>query len=360
MVTEQISRFSLLATMSNDMSSEDRRDLLRKVTDTIGKGAGPGGDTGMARLDDLLASVASDYAIQVRSELAKLVATSPLFGRTASVFALDDIEVAGPILKHSRALSDATLLQVIAKNSQAHMMAVTQRQEISSTISHALVEAGDDTVVASLLSNDKAKIAHETFEAVSVRAQTSTLLQAPLVRREDLPVEMLNDLYLKVEAGLRLEIVSKFNSISSEELEKAFQRSRKRIATQNNGLPDDFGAARARIDDLARRGFLTPPGLATLLREGAKGRTAFNIAFAQLANVDFDLVQRTVSARDMDTIALLCRGAGFDRALYLTITIALKTSDEGPAAEELGRLYESVPVQAAQRALRFWKARAAA
>jgi uncharacterized protein (DUF2336 family) len=358
-MNDQPSRYSMLANMSNDMSSEDRREILRKVTAAIGKNAVPDNDPGMARLDDLLASLAADYAVQVRAELATLVAATPLFSRTASVFALDDIEVAGPILKHSRALSDATLLQVIAKNSQPHMMAVTKRHEISSAISHALVEAGDDNVVVSLLSNAKAKIAHDTFEAVAVRAQTTAALQGPLIRREDLPVEMLNDLYLEVESDLRLEIVAKFNSISGEEIDRAFRRSRSRVAKQNNGVPNDFGAAQARIGDLFRRGFLTPPGLATLLREGAKGRTAFNIAFAQLAGVEFDLVQRTVSGRDLDTVALLCRGAGFDRALYVTIAIALKNTDdrEGPAAEELGRLYESVPVQAAQRALRFWKIR---
>ena len=241
-------------------------------------------------------------------------------------------------------------------------MAVTKRQEISKAISHALVEAGDDTVVVSLLSNAKAKIAHETFEIVATRAQSSAALHAPLIRREDVPAEMLNDIYLEVEAGLRQEIVRKFSSIPKEEVDKAFRRSRTRVAKRNNALPEDFDAAKNRIDDLSRRGFLTPPGLATLLREGVKGRTAFDIAFAQLADVEFELVERTVRARDLDTVALLCRGAGFDRALYVTIAISLKDPEDrdGPSAEELGRLYESVPIQAAQRALRFWKVRTAA
>jgi uncharacterized protein (DUF2336 family) len=359
-MTEHSSRFALLAGMSNDMSSEDRRGLLRRVTDAMA--AGMGSDEEMAKLDEILAGAAADYAVQVRSELAKLVAGTPAFGRTASLFALDDIEVAAPILRKSRALSDTTLLKVIARNSQPHMMAVTQRQDISPEVSHALVESGDDHVVVSLLANDTARIAHGTFEVVTARAQTSAALQAPLVRRKDVPVEMLNELYLKVENGLRLEILTKFNSVSGEEIDKAFQRSRNRAGKTGDSPPQDFRAAQAKIDDLTRRGFLTPPGLAGLLREGAGSRTAFNIAFAQLADVEFDLVQRTVAAPDLDTVALLCRGAGFDRALYLTIAIALKQPPDraGPSPQELGVLYESVPVQAAQRALRFWKARKAA
>ncbi len=356
-MTGQSSRFAMLAGMSNDMSSEDRRNLLRKVTDAMA-----GDEDEVAKLDEILAGAAADYAVQVRSELAKLVAGAPAFGRTASLFALDDIEVAAPILRKSRALSDTTLLKVIAKNSQAHMMAVTQRQDISPEVSHALVEAGDDDVVVSLLANDTARIAHDTFEAVTARAQNNITLQAPLVRRRDVPVEMLTDLYLKVENGLRLEILTKYNTVSATEIDKAFQRSRSRVGKTSDGLPPDFRAAQAKIDDLTRRGFLTPPGLATLLREGAGSRTAFNIAFAQLADVEFDLVQRTVASRDLDTVALLCRGAGFDRALYLTIAIALWDGKgrSGPTAEELSALYETVPVQAAKRAVRFWKARTAA
>jgi uncharacterized protein (DUF2336 family) len=359
-MTEQSSRFAMLTAMSDDMSSEDRRALLRKVTAAMAGDSS--GDDELAKLDEILAGAAAAYAVQVRGELARLVAGAPAFGRTASLFALDDIEVAAPILRKSRALSDTTLLKVIAKNSQAHMMAVTQRQDISAEVSHALVEAGDDDVVVSLLANDTARIAQGTFEAVTARAQTSTLLQAPLIRRKDVPVEMLNELYLKVENGLRLEILTKYNSVSGEEIDRAFQRSRSRAAQAGDSLPPDFRAAQAKIDDLTRRGFLTPPGLASLLREGARSRTAFTIAFAQLADVEFDLVQRTVTARDLDTVALLCRGAGFDRALYLTIAIALKPAEDrgGPTAEELGALYETVPVQAARRAVRFWKARAAA
>ena len=359
-MTEQPSRFAMLAGMSNDMTSEDRRALLRTVTAAMAGGNAQ--DDEFAKLDEILAGAAADYAVQVRGELAKLVAAAPGFSRTANQFALDDIEVAAPILRRSRALSDHTLLKVIAKKSQPHMMAVTQRQDISPEVSHALVEAGDDHVVVSLLANETARIAHGTFEVVTARAQTSAALQAPLVRRKDVPVEMLNELYLKVESGLRLEILTRYNSVSSEEIDKAFQRSRSRVGKTSDGPPQDFRAAQAKIDDLTRRGFLTPPGLVTLLREGPGSRTAFSIAFAQLAGVDFDLVQRTVATHDLDTVALLCRGAGFDRPLYLTITIALKNSDDrtGPSPQELGALYETVPVLAAQRALRFWKARAAA
>ena len=41
------------------------------------------------------------------------------------------------------------------------------------------------------------------------------------------------------------------------------------------------------------------------------------LAFANLVDVEFNLVQRTVEEQDLDTVALLCRGADFQRALAL-------------------------------------------
>jgi len=353
-------RFSILADLSKETSSEGRREILRKVTETFDQTNAT--DDTLTSLDELLASVAADYSTQVRAELAQLVAANPHFGRTAETFVLDDIEVAGPVLIHSRIVSDATLLRVIAKNSQPHMMAVTQRQDVSATVSHALVQAGNDEVVVSLLSNTKAQIGYDTYEAVAERAKESNALQVPMVRRQDVPVELLNELYVKVEASLRQEIIRKLDAVSPDEIDKAFQRSRHRITKKASGLPDDFAEAQKRVAELAVRGSLSARSLATLLREGKGGRTTFILAFAQLAEVDFNLVQRTVASRDLDTVALLCRGAGFDRALYVTLSIALGNPDDrsGPAAEELGKLYETVPVQAAQRAIRFWKVRAAA
>ena len=83
------------------------------------------------------------------------------------------------------------------------------------------------------------------------------------------------------------------------------------------------------------------------------------VAFAQLVDIEFDLGQRLVEAKDLDALAMLCRGAGFDRGLFVTICIMVADAGGGLSrTEEYGQIYEQVPVAAAQRALRFWKVRA--
>ena len=359
-MTSTTPRFALLADLAKETTSEGRRELLRKVTEALDPKSGLA-DEEVVEFDGLLAAIASDYSTQIRAQIARLVASSlSPFSHTAHRFALDDIEVARPILEHYEGLSEETLLKVVDQKSQDHMMAVTRRRRISEAVSQALVERGDDAVVTSLLTNVKAEIGTAAYDLVARRAETSPMLQAPLVRRAGVPLELLNGLYLKVETELRREIVGKFESVALDELEAAFQRTRTQVSKRYT-QPDDFESSKRRIDAMARKGALVPPTLVTLMREGPASRTAFKLAFARLADVDYELIERVVETPDLDTAALLCRGSQFDRALFMALAVGLDRSERAlGGADEFGKLYESVPVQAAQRALRFWKARAAA
>lgn len=358
-VSDTAPRFSMLAGLAQSHTSDERRELLRRATEVLDARGHAAAE--QADIDELLAAAAEDYAAHVRAGIAELVAASPLFPRTANRLALDDIQVAEPVLKHAVTLTDETLLKVIEFKSQDHLMAVTKRRALGERVSHALVQRGDDHVVASLLGNAGADIGQTTYETIAVRAEDSRVLQAPLARRKDVPLELLTGLYLRVEAGLRREILEKFETVPQAELDMAFLRGRQHVRDTFRAVMKDFEAAKKRIAVLEKQGQLKPATLATLLREGMPSRPAFLVAFARLADVEIDLVERVVETRDLDTLALLCRGASLDRALYVTLALSLDGQGRAMAgAKELGDLYESVPVIAAQRALRFWKVRDAA
>ena len=353
------SRYALLKNLSASASSDQRRELLRQVTDALTSNARAPSDAEFAELDQVLSLAASEYSTQVRTEFARLVAASVTrFCHASEQFAMDDIAVATPVLRHSQALTEEALLRVVAQKSQAHLLMVTKREGVSARLSEAIVSKGSDEVVSSLLANERALFFDSTYEAVARRAETSKLLQAPLVRRQGVPIDLLNDLYLKVEKDLRKEIVQKFDSVPPAELEKAFERSRARVTTAFRNMPDDMALAKKRLSLIEANKQLQPSVLPSLLREGKGSRTVFMLAFGKLVDVSFDVIEPAVETPDIDTLALLCRGAGFDRGLFVTLAIGLDASEKGLGqAEMFGKLYESVPIQAAQRALRFWKVR---
>ena len=142
--------------------------------------------------------------------------------------------------------------------------------------------------------------------------RSAPVLHAPFVRNAHIPLDLLNNVYLKVEHDLRREIMRKFHGVSPAELESALEASRNRLSSAYGALPEDYETATDQIAALEKRNALAPPVLVQLLRENK--RTAFLLAFAKLVDIEFDLGRRLVDVKDIDALAMLCRGAGFDRA----------------------------------------------
>jgi uncharacterized protein (DUF2336 family) len=244
-MTETNSKFALLTELAKETSSDKRRALLVQITGMLSGDPAAATSANCATFDEIAAIVVADLKAQVRAEMAERFADSSLpLGRTSRQLAMDEIEIARPILERSSALTEEDLLDVVAEKSQAHLMAVTKRSDIGERVSDALVTKGDDHVVGSLLVNQTAKITRNTFERITVRAQASPMLQAPLVRRENVPIDLLNDLYVSAAAEIRQEILKKYENVPAAELEAALTRSRSRIAATYGGMPEDYETAR--------------------------------------------------------------------------------------------------------------------
>jgi uncharacterized protein (DUF2336 family) len=83
------------------------------------------------------------------------------------------------------------------------------------------------------------------------------------------------------------------------------------------------------------------------------------VALAQLADIDFFTAKRIVESKQLDALAIVCKAAGLDKALFLTYAVVLlgHSSDALGRAQEYGRLYGELPKDTAMRTLRFWRMR---
>lgn len=349
--------FSLLVDLAKEKSSEKRRELLRQVSDAFLTGSSVRSEREAELFDEIVGVVATDLEVQVRIELAKKVATNGLpVRKLARRLAFDTIEVARPVIESSPALTQTDLVDVIQQTSQDHMMAVTKRPDIGEKVSSALVAKGSDYVIAALLDNPMAQLSRETFERVTDRVSKSPVLHSPFVRRKNVPLDLLNDVYLKVSASLRKQIISKYADASPAEIEAALAVSREYLANVYGALPGDYALAKEYVDDLIKRNALRPSSLESMLRDNQ--RTSFLIAFSKLVDVDFELASKLVDSKDVDALAMLCRSASFDQQLFVTLCTMIMGGGGGlKKAEQYGQLYGQVAVASAQRAVRFWKVR---
>lgn len=347
-------RYKKLLEIAKEGTSEKRRELLHEVTDFFFE-SGEKSEIESSMFGELMAKVAFELNTEVRRELAIRFeggnAPRPLALRLAH----EEIDIAAPIIRNTVSLTDDDLVGIVATKGSAHQIAVSKRAIVSEIVSEALVSHGDDTVVKSLLENQGARIGIDTYDKVLIRAEVNEELHEPLANRTTIPPDVLQELYTIVSGPMKNEILEKFNNYSEDEIQIAMERAKNRVAIINRVLPDDFEQKKSIVTKMQIAGNLRPQSLPQIWRDGDK--TLFYLVFAELCKIDYHAAARPFEKQDVDGIAILCRANGFERALFVTLAVFVMGEDGMGEAEILGRMYNEVPIDAAQRALRFMQVR---
>lgn len=354
------SRFQKLVDLAQTQDSGQRRELLREVTDLFFETNGQRNGREDELFDDVLKLVAAEMQDGVLAELSERFADAD----NAPVGLMRDLanhsfEVAGPVLKRSKALDDETLLRVINAQSQQHIKAVAQRAQVSEKLSEAIVKRGDDHALDALIRNDGAVISRNSMELAVDRARASAFLHDAVVNRRDLPLDLLNEMYFVVENRLREQIMSRNASVDPQTLEAALTKARARLSKSAGEMNAEAKKAMAFIRAKRNSGELDARLLVSLYREAKQ--THFLYGLAELTNLDRDTVADLLARQDIDGLAMICRAANVERPLFVTLAVLTCGGDDAmQRAEEFGSMYNKVPIEAAQRAMRFFKVRKAA
>jgi uncharacterized protein (DUF2336 family) len=353
-------RFAKLVDLARTNDSARRRELLREVTDLFFETGNSRSATESALFDDVLKLVAAAMQDEVLAELAAVFADAS----DAPVGLMRDLanhsfEVAGPVLLKSKALDEGALVQIVNYQSQQHIKAVAQRANVSESVSEAIVRFGDDSALDALIRNDSAKISRTSMEVAVDRARRNTVLHEGVVRRQDVPLDLLNEMYFVVESRLREQILTKNASVDPATLDAALSKARKRMGQSAGDMSAEARNAMSFIQSKKNAGELSARLLVSLYREAKQAH--FLCGLAEITNVDHQTVSDLIERRDIDGLAMICRAAGIERPLFVTLAVLVGGGDGAMArAEEFGKMYNSVPVEAAQRAVRFFKVRKSA
>lgn len=350
-------RFSRLIELARAPSSDMRRELLREVTDLFFETAESRSSREDKLFDDVLRSVANELNDDGLVELAERMADAR-HGPIGLVrdLAQRSIAVAAPILTRSSLLNEDDLIAIVESHGDRHMRAIAKRETVSAALSDAIVMRGDDLTVNTLLGNEHALIARPTMERVVERAQASVMLHDNLLNRHDLPIDLMNEMYFAVEERLRQVILKRNAAADPSDVEAALGKARERLAVRVREETADLDAARRRIDDLLARNALTPAALIALYRD--RDFPAFTFGLSELTGLHYQATKSILDRKDMDALAMICRASGMERPLFVTIAILACGGESAIGqAESFGRLYVQVPIEAAQRAMRFYKVR---
>lgn len=312
---------------------------------------------------DILRGLVRQAEITVRQRMSERLARDPRApADLVKALAEDDILVARPVLTMSAALRDSDLIEIVRHRTRQHQLLIAGRNNVGEAVSGALAEAGGADVVAELLQNKSAKIADATLSYIAERSKKETELQAPLLKREDLPGEIAARMYGWVASELKTYIEQKYR-IAPQILDPSLLDSVEEIAGEH-GPEVAWDAKELALADAIKAERLNDPSvLVRLLRGGHV--SLFEALFARYINVNLRLARRILYQPDGRALAVACRAVGFERPVFSALLDLAK-----PPAGERGRpdagrtdpegaleLFRRISPQESTNVLETWRAR---
>jgi uncharacterized protein (DUF2336 family) len=103
----------------------------------------------------------------------------------------DDMAIAGPMLTQSNALTDKDLAEIVANKGPSHLKAVLKRGQLGAAVSDLLLERDDAELIYKLAANEEVHFSEVGIVKLVYAAKNDKTLAEIVLRRKDLPPEML-------------------------------------------------------------------------------------------------------------------------------------------------------------------------
>src|ERR1700722_7844555 len=133
--------YAELKILAEERSSEQRAELLRKITNVFRDVLGEHSEDEVSLFNDVVDSIVDQISREAKIDVSANLATLPGFpAPVIRKFAHDaDIEIARPVLRNAIGLSERDLVEIARNASNAHLDAIAGRAQLSETVTDVLV-----------------------------------------------------------------------------------------------------------------------------------------------------------------------------------------------------------------------------
>ncbi len=264
-----------------------------------------------------LATLALDEVLKIRRALSSALkdhADTP--PDVAGKLARDiEREVSEPILRFCAALADEDLLDVLKGHPESWaVQAVAARDNVSESVSQAVIDTGDAPAGKILLENESANISAGLLEEIVSMAKTMPEWQAPVATHKNLPVELALELADFAEEEVRGLLARRgdFDEEVVEEISAAFHR-RLEYAAGKSADDSDDPVKRARR--LCQEGRLDEEMISDAL--GMRDRDFVMAAIACLARISLGDMNKIIDMKAPRPLVAVCWKAGLSMRMAL-------------------------------------------
>ncbi|MDH3597553.1 MAG: DUF2336 domain-containing protein [Rhodospirillales bacterium] len=275
---------------------------------------------------DILKVMARDVERQVREALSEHVKSSPLLPPSiARVLAADVESVALPIIQYSSVLSDEDLISIVGGCSEAKQTAVANRARLTSEVSEALVDSGNERVVGALLSNHEAEISDRALLKVVSGFADSSEIQALMVERPTLSLTVCEPLICRISETLREQLISR-HQLPREVADQLLLLGRDKDSTAEPATHSPTADVERLVARLHGRNALAP----TLLLRAicVVDLNFFQAAMAAMAGIPFDNAGALIFDEGPAGFKAIYGASGLPRDLFKAFRAAMDVIKE--------------------------------
>jgi len=294
--------------------------------------------------------------LEVRARLAERLAETPWAPHELIIFlAHDAIEVASPVIQSSPVLKEDDLLKIAETLTEAHRISLAGRPGLRPSVSQALIDRTEPSVLSALLNNESAQISEDGLAQCASAAESIDALWTPLAKRADLPESIARIAIERVGAALREDLMARFPNHQAGLKGEIAAAAEQACADE----PDDANAqplAARLVDKLAKSERLTPSFVMKSLNEGKM--ELVDHALAKLCATPVVVLKTALDRRQAKALALACHAAGLDRSVFPSVvekfTLAKRLTEAltASAVEECGAVFDEMSRESAAAGLR--------
>ena len=290
-------------------------------------------------LGEIFLTLAKQAEREVRRALAERLAGAEWApAALVNVLALDEIEIARPILLSSPVLQDDDLLRVLIEASLEHQIAVARRPRISGRVVDAVIERGEPAVLTALATNRTAEVSPDGLRRLVEHSRRIAALRGPLIRHPRLTQALAREMYHWLGEALRQSISARFE-VEEHRLAAAVYDAVEGVlrpaAQPPVETPEREEMERRLASKLHAAGQLRAGVLVRAARE--KRMSLFVHGLAMLGGFTAAEVRTALAASTPEALYYACAAVGIDRAVYPSLLAELRgmnqglPGDQGPA-----------------------------
>ncbi|WP_339872700.1 DUF2336 domain-containing protein [uncultured Brevundimonas sp.] len=344
-----------LLALARSRTGDDRQRLLLAIT-TLCE-ANPPAEELSEVLGEVLLMLAHQVERDVRRILAERLAKADWAPHAlVNMLALDEIEIARPILASSPMLQDDDLIVVLVQATIEHQIEVARRPSLSGRVADTIIDRAEPATLTALASNRTAEISPDGVRRLVEHSRRIAALRAPLTRHPRLTDALAEQLYQWVGTALRQAIGARFQIDDShldtsvqQAVDKAFGDSPLALASVESTEFEE--SERRLIAKLHAADQLRPSYLVRAVRE--KRLNLFVHGLAALGGFSVAEVRGALNAGSPEAIYYACSAVGIDRAVFVAMINEIRLLNDGAPGTYGAQVWLRGSISAASAARAF-------